>query len=174
VVTVEGWQGPDQAPNNHLAPEVNRWLAAGRGGFQLFLDEAIPNNGRAKVYKRFEHLTLGAIDADGWAEDGLSLVVHSQGRLVRMRLDGKILLPPSLSYPARLFLRDEAGTVVSNSISVPDSQPFSGIFEFSLPFGSQGVAKLQLTGDRAYSPREQGVSNDGRRLLLILKTITLE
>jgi hypothetical protein len=43
-----------------------------------------------------------------------------------------------------------------------------------MPSESQGVAKLELTGDRAYSPREQGVSNDGRRLLVILKTIALE
>jgi 4-amino-4-deoxy-L-arabinose transferase-like glycosyltransferase len=174
VVTVEGWQGPDQAPNNRLAPQVNRWLAAGRGGFQLFLDEPIPNNGRAKVYKRFEHLTVSAVDADGWVEDGLSLVVHSQGKVVRIRLDGKILLPPSLSYPARLYLRDEAGIVVTNSISVPDSSAFSGTFEFLLPPESQGIAKLQLTGDRAFSPRDQSVSNDDRRLLLILKGITLE
>jgi len=174
VVTVEGWQGPDQAPNNRLAPEVNRWLSAGRGGFQLFLDEPIPNNGRAKVYKRSEHLTVGAIDADGWVEDGLSLVVHSRTQRVRARLEGKILLPPSLNYPARLFLKDETGTVVTNSISVPDSNPFSASFEFTMPAESQGVAKLQLTGDRAYSPREQGVSNDGRRLLVILKTIALE
>jgi hypothetical protein len=89
VVTVDGMARPDQAPNNHLASQVNRWLSAGRGGFQLFLDEPIPNNGRARVYKRFEHLTAGAIDADGWVEDGLSLVVHSHAKLARMRWMGK-------------------------------------------------------------------------------------
>ena len=174
VVTVDGWQGPDQAPNNHLAPQVNDWLAHGRGGFELFLDVPIPHNSRAKVYKRGEHLTLGPIEGDGWVLKGFSVVLHSRQTRVKIRLEGKMPLPAGLSYPAQLYLTGPQQEQLSNFAVVADSRPFSTVFEVAMRPEWQGIVRMELVGDRSYSPRARGISDDARQLLVILNRIVIE
>ncbi len=125
------------------------------------------------MYGRQEHLSHEILYTDGWARPGLGITLHSQRSRVKIRLEGKILLPPRLSYPARLFLTDGQNQVVSNQIVVRDGNSFSGVFELTMRPEWNGIAPLGLAGDNPYSPLEQGVSLDSRQLLAIVNSIIL-
>ncbi len=174
IVTINGWQGPEQLPNNHIAPEVNSWLARGLGGFKQFYDEMIPGNSHVVVYKRDQHLTLDELQGDGWATAGFSLALTSKQPRVRIRINGKLPLPQSLAYPAHLYLTDSHQETVSNSITILDNTSFSKVLEVHMRPEWSGRIRLNLVSDRAYSPKDWGISSDNRRLMVMVSRIALE
>ncbi|MCI0719562.1 MAG: hypothetical protein L0338_11425 [Acidobacteria bacterium] len=174
VVTIDGWQGPSQLPNNHWAPQVNQWLSEGQRGFSLLYERAIPKGSRVKVYTRNDHLTYDPVQADGWAIAGMRVTVSSSRPSVRIRVRGQIPLPPALAYPVELYLTDEDGRTISNGYSVHDDTPFEALFEVALQPEGKGTAKLQINSNRIFSPAAYGVNTDSRSLMLKVTSISLD
>lgn len=174
VVAIEGWQGPEQIPNNHWAPTVNQWLAAGRGGFSLLFEQPVPLDSKVRVYFRREHLSHDTPQPDGWATAGFRFFVTSSRPSVRIHVSGRLPLPPTLPYPAHILLTDDQGQAASDPIVISDGKMFEGFFSVVLRPDWQGRAILKLASDREFSPFEHGGSPDHRRLLVRLDRIRLE
>ena len=174
VVTIDGWQGPSQLPNNHWAPQVNQWLSEGQRGFSLLYERAIPKHSRVKVFARNDHLTYDPLQADGWATAGFRVTVSSSRPSVGVRVRGQIPLPPGLAYPVELYLTDEEGKAICTGYTVEAGTPFEALFEVAMQPEEKGRSTLQINSNRVFSPSAYGVSSDSRSLMLKVASISLD
>jgi len=174
IVTIEGWQGPEQIPNNRHAPQVNQWLAEGKGGVSLLFEQTVPRGSKIRVFFRTEHFNHEELHADGWATAGFRLRITSSQPEINIHMLGRLLLPPGLPYPARLVLTDEQGRDVSNPVAIWDSSAFDGSFRVVMHPDWKGKVTLKLASDREFSPSEHGLSSDHRRLLVRVDRIRME
>lgn len=174
VVTVQGWQGPEQIPNNQYAPQVNQWLAEGRGGVSLLFERAVPLDSKVRVFFRPEHLSHDRLHTDRWATAGFRFRITSSQPEIKIHVLGRLPLPPDLPYPARLILTDEQGHSVSNPIVISDSSAFDGSFRVAMHPDWKGKVTLKLASDREFSPSEHSRSSDHRRLLVRVDRVRME
>lgn len=174
VLTVEGDPGPAHLPNNRFAPQVDAWLAGGRGRFAPLFERRVARQTSVRVFRRLDRLTSDQLQPDGWATDGFTLRVDTTLPQVRIRIGGRALVPPQLGYPVTLSLEDPAGRRVSDPVVVQDGEPFSETFEVAMDPAWNGTVRLRLRSDKVFAPREHGLSVDGRRLLVLVDELSLD
>lgn len=165
---------PTEHPNNLVAPDVNRLLAASPV-LSLLKRYDLPDGSQLLVYRNDVRtwITYPEPASDRWISQRFPITLYGPIQDRSVQVNGRIFLPSQLSYPVQLFLEDEGGTRVTEPISVPNNDPFA--LQLQVPAATLstggGRTTLYLVSDRSFRPVDYGISADARRLLLVLTTL---
>jgi 4-amino-4-deoxy-L-arabinose transferase-like glycosyltransferase len=174
IMTKSGGYIPATHPNNRLAPAVNELLAASPDLVLMKVFD-LPDGTQLSLYRNEGRSGVSYPDAasDGWIGPRFPLTFFGRPRDRDIRIQGRILLPPTLQFPAEVFLEDERGEVVSNRATVMSAEPT--VLQLTVPassFSSGAVGtKLYLNSNRVFRPSDDSVSTDARHLMMILNSI---
>ncbi len=112
--------------------------------------------------------------SDGWVASKFPITFTNTKNDTVLSLRGKILLPKPELYPVNLFIENANGQKIIDVGTIIDGNPFERIF--TIPVSSFHIAPvsntLYLNSDRIYCPFDYDISNDDRKLLMVLEGLS--
>lgn len=164
-------------PNNAVAPELNRLLAA-TPALSEVKRYGLPDGSELLLYHNASRVAVSYPPpfSDGWVAPRfpLSITGPAAGQVINLR--GQLPIPADLGYPVAVFLTNEQGTVVSDVQYVADSAVFALSLRIAptvAPATADGPTTLYLTTDKPFRPSERGASADTRELMLRLESLAI-